>query len=252
LSELIKIQSGVEAVEPAQYDSGLDSVRIAPSFIKLVHPTTTKPEGMGTLFKPGDWIDSDSAEVVNNHVFVPIAIQKGRTYFPPGQTNSKFLCKSLDGITPASFVETPMNDRCDTCQYSKWQNNNGKFIPPPCSEQQTLLCIDKTTGLPVKIQFSKTSLNTVKDFLALLRKKAITLKSQGVARPDMYYFTFTLSSVKAKTSANYVPIITFAGLNDKPEDYAGMLAMLSRAARETEEVVNESIPDSEVIDVEEV
>ncbi len=159
--------------EPDQYGgSGLEDVKVSPGYIKLVHPTTTSPEGMGVRFKPGDWIDAETGDVVGSHEFVPLAIKTSRAYFPPGEVTKKFLCKSLDGITPAAFVETPMNDKCATCQYSVWQKSaSGKNVPPPCSLQKTLICLDLVSNLPVKIQFSKSGLQVREDFLKSLRRR---------------------------------------------------------------------------------
>ena len=210
--ELIKIETGIETVEPDQFDSGLDSVGVKPSYVKLVQPTTQKPAGLGELFNVGDWIDGESADVLNKHKFVGLRIESSRIYFPPGGGNTKPICKSDDTVVPSKFVDTPMAATCASCQYGRWGKTvEGKAIPPPCGIVKTLLAVDADTMLPVKISFTKGNIPTVDEFIKSMKKRAMSARARGVKDADLYSFYFTLGSIKAKTTANRNATISYAG-----------------------------------------
>lgn len=209
--ELIKIETGVSTVEPDQFDSGLDSVGVRPSYVKLVQPTTQKPAGLGELFNVGDWIDGESGEVLNKHKFVGLRIESSRIYFPPGGGNSKPICKSDDTKVPSKFIETPMAASCDSCQYGRWGKADGKAIPPPCGIVKTLLAVDADTMLPVKISFSKGNIPTLDEFIKSMKKRVMSARAKGIKDADFCNFYFTLGSIKAKTTANKNATIAYAG-----------------------------------------
>lgn len=214
--ELIKIETGVMTVEPEQFDSGLDNVGVRPSFIKLVQPTTQKPAGLGELFNVGDWIDSESGDVLNKHRFVGLKVETSRVYFPPGGGSAKPICKSDDNKVPSKSVETPMAASCKGCMYSQWSKADGKSIPPPCGEVRTIFAVDADTMLPVKITFTKGNIPTVDEFIKSVKKKIMTLRAKGIKDADFHNLYFTLGNIKAKASANRNATISYAG--DVPQE----------------------------------
>lgn len=187
MSELITINEQNNAPLPV----------IDPTTLILCQRTTRHPNS-----KPGMMLDSLSGALYEYLTIVPMADRSGRVMFPPGaeDLNSEPLCRSFDGVVPASSVVNPPSKQCGNCPMSRWElQATGKKKKPPCSETKTLLALAKPTqdesdptynlsGLPLYFNLRGTSLPFYKDFIKQVDRDIEVKRNQGVELSRFDFF----------------------------------------------------------------
>ncbi len=117
--------------------------------------STAVQDGMA---RPGDWLLLGQDPVVDV-LFVPIAMARKNEMRDP-DTREIIRHNQLGDIG-----QGPADGNCGgNCPYSEWSKDeeSGKSIPPACQFFYSYIGYSITHGVPVSIDFRKTSLNTGK------------------------------------------------------------------------------------------
>lgn len=127
-----------------------DDQYIKPTFV-ILNQKMTQQEG--AVF--GKFYDQKTNENLDSIEIVPLNIRKKRVlYAKGGGFGATPICRSDDGVVPSKYAQFPQSPTCKGCPKFQW---DGK-TPPECDEGKELLFIVRDTGVPRKINFSKTSL----------------------------------------------------------------------------------------------
>jgi hypothetical protein len=195
-----------------------------PSNLHLVQPVEIEDHPDWTA---GKYMDTQSNLTYDTITIVPILIRLkgkgeeaggGRVLFPPkSESGCQPLCKSVDGVKPMTGEGLTPQDGgrgCAKCPKSQWLTVGGKSVKPPCQENGTFLFAELSTSFVFRMNIKGMALTPAKDFKETLRKLVTLSRVKGSVTPP-YGMTFTLSTVKVKSSQGssyYLPKFTPSGL----------------------------------------
>ncbi len=139
--------------------------------------------------------------------------RRGRVYFEDREDTMP-VCKSRDGLHPASGIETPKNDSCGhwngsgwfvpECPLATWRFYDGRRCAPPCQETWSFLGVLEDDGLPFWLSLKGGSLRAARQFLSMcyevtrdgkhdLLSCSITLSSQLIQGRSFEYYVVRMS-----------------------------------------------------------
>lgn len=194
-NELVQINNNTDMVLGDGVDlTGMSDVRITPSNIILIQPTTQDPGNA----RPGQFLDALSGEVFDEMVMVPLRITRPRVKYPAGaEFGVDPECRSDDGVVPAKSAKAPQSTLCRTCRHAQWWD--GKR--PACKESIRLLMVTKDGGLPRRFQASGMGIRPTAELLACIKQD---MKSSGYQLYD-YYFKLSSHKAVSKQGVFYTP-----------------------------------------------
>lgn len=209
--ELVTIENNLPS-------TGMENIKLTPSTVRLVQPTSKNvPEGVNL----GTFLDSLDNEAVKSFGAIVLSISLNRNYYPKGNSdfNGPPDCKSLNGLTPDPTSAVIQSNSCETCPKKNWGPKvNGKASKPECSESYRLLYLEEVTRLPKITYIRGLGVKPFGQLLKLIQAKIQIGKRQNKAL-DLYSFRITFSA--KKTGAVYEPV--FSDVREHGEDVSAEL-----------------------------
>lgn len=180
-----------------------------PSHIKFLQATTQDLRHG----RPGQFFVEETGNVYGSLTCVLLSSWVNRGMFPPNTTHGgKMVCKSYDGIVPASYIERPLSKDCATCEHlwERHADENGQ-VPrrtacglPVCKREKKLLVLVKETRLPHYLVCggkSEAAANKQLDVLSKVPVLAATQLDLGADTFVTEHFAFEVRGVQAGHNA---------------------------------------------------
>lgn len=200
--------SALSTVNPSSLVSsleGFEDAAITPANMVVVQKTTRDPDATPGMFK--DMITGQQFKTIQ---IVPLKIQVNpgpRVLFEEGSPfGADPICRSNDGIKPATNSQCPQSEFCKTCKHASWDNwKGGKGKPPACKENAKILFVERESFLPYIMTAKGKSVSQVKGFLGAIMRHAATALAKG-QRLGIFDFTaeMYLDNVVDSRGAYYV------------------------------------------------
>jgi len=181
------------AIVPQGYEGGdgFEDDPLRPASYELVQQLSHAQNAV-----PGKFRNARTGEHYDSLRVVGVKYYHGRIMFPPGgfSTESKPLCRSMDGIYPITNDRnlTPQAKTCALCPNGKLAWNRGE--KPTCKETYRLLFINREFGeasIPGYITIKGTSIPGFRKLVGALREYAAISKAKGEPR-SFYDYAFTI------------------------------------------------------------
>ena len=142
--------SALSTVNPSSLVSsleGFEDAAITPANMVVVQKTTRDPDATPGMFK--DMITGQQFKTIQ---IVPLKIQVNpgpRVLFEEGSPfGADPICRSNDGIKPATNSQCPQSEFCKTCKHASWDNWKGGKATPACKENAKILFVERESFLP--------------------------------------------------------------------------------------------------------
>lgn len=208
---------------------GFEDTVLRPVHLDLVQRSS---RGKGT---PGQFRERANPEATYNEMKVVFLrkAREGRVLFPAGSDlGSAPLCRSNDGIVPVTTDDRlqPQAPKCDGCPQSswkKWNKTKSSEDIPPCSNNLSLLCVDRDIKWPFFIQLSGKSISTkvpkgVVTYPMLMQNLArasAKFKMENKTSPNIFDFTATMYAAEIEGAKGSYFVVAFRDVKLlKPED----------------------------------
>jgi hypothetical protein len=188
---LVQLSSPEQQALLAGGGIGLEDVYIKPTYVELIQRTTRRKDvKTGVLFDVLTGTEYEKMQVV------PLALRRGRVYFPEGGgLGAKPLCRSSNGIQPSEFAQFKQASLCANCPKGSWENYDRKTGQgkPECKESWELLFVMRDNGLPRKITIGGMSLAPTKNLLEHIKQDAIISRANKEGNRNIFDYTFTIT-----------------------------------------------------------
>jgi hypothetical protein len=190
---------------------GMENVNIAPANMVIVQATTRDTA------TPGTFKDMVTGQEFKSLQIVPLRIQVNpgpRVYFEKNAPlGSDPICRSNDGITPATNALVPQNATCAGCPKASWDNwKGGKGPAPECKENARILFLERESQLPYIMTVKGKSVSQVKKFLNAIHRHALMARAKGT-QLGIFDFTATISLEKQISDRGTYYVLQFAAPN---------------------------------------
>ena len=211
-SSLVKLDGGLAGFEQ----------KITIEQVDLVQ-NTSRAEGA----EPGKFRSKSSGQHVTELFAIPIGAQTKRVMFPEGDFGGNPICRSRDGIVPASSISNPPSKSCKSCPKASWNAYSAakkrgapqstlQALKPKCDEKLEMLFLDRMTMKVLRLNTGGASLKEVKTAIRSVQQeiqssmdKAAMDEAEAIAAGKefapvtigMYDFMLHIKSHKLVTSS---------------------------------------------------
>lgn len=206
------IQAAVPAGLEQLYQDDLVIPRVA-----VVQPTSRE----GTPGRLRSNLTGDERETID---LVVLRVQRGKVLWS-ATLGEDPVCKSNDGLVPASSVEHPQSDRCcvvagrhlkPVCPGAAWRpsnGNGGRLAPPTCRDTYSVIALDLATESPFMMALHGSGLRAVRVFRTVLLQRRLNIYDAAC--------TLRLRKQTNGKGSYYVPEFTDVRAVDPPGRYRG-------------------------------
>lgn len=191
---------------------GFEGATVTPANMVIVQATTRDKEA-----EPGNFKDMVTGQQFKTLQIVPLKIMVNpgpRVLFEKGsEFGADPICRSNDGIRPASNAAVPQHETCAGCPKASWDNwKGGKGSPPECKENAKILFLERESQLPFIMTAKGKSVASVKGFLNAILRHAQTARAKG-QRLGIFDFTAEIYLEKTQDSRGIYYILKFRAPN---------------------------------------
>lgn len=225
-------------------DTGLSGlVRLKPSRLVLVQPTTLETSGAGI----GQILDQSTGEAFDSVKLVILKVHQSRAMYPPGQQVAKGaepVCRSDDAIRPADNAKVKQANFCATCPKGdvNWQSGN----KPPCAKKLEMLAVTTEDGMPHYITASGRSVSRMIDDLDKVQRKIMIARNKG-ENVNLRHYEITVRGFKTASPFPVMGVDKFTQLSgEDAAKYNDLFSQIKSRSQVVEEVTNDQAVDNAI------
>lgn len=228
-TNIVPVTPSVLAAYVAPQGVGFESTVLKPVHLDLVQRSS---RGKGT---PGQFRERANPEATYDSMKVVFLrkAREGRVMFPPGaDLGATPLCRSNDGIKPVTDDDRlqPQAENCAGCiqaSWKKWNKTKAREDIPPCSNNLSLLYVDRDVKWPFFLQLSGKSISTKVPkgivtypmLIQNLARASAKFKMENGTSPNIFDFTATMYAAEVEGAKGTYFIVAFRDVKLlKPED----------------------------------
>ena len=174
----VPASGALQAAVPAGLEQLYEDDLVIPR-VTIVQPTSRE----GTPGRLRSNLTGDERERID---LVVLRVQRGKVLWSATLGDDP-ICKSNDGLVPATSVEHPQSDRCciaagrhlkPVCPAATWRakdGNGGRLEPPACRDTYSVIALDLATETPFLMALHGSGLRAVRVLRTVLLQRRLNI-----------------------------------------------------------------------------